>query len=95
MKSEEYIADLEELRMDVARRFGKECQYVQTLAEAIRLVEKDTGKMVVYESDGYYKGDAVYDYARCPNCDHLFEFDDQTWDGEYCPNCGQHLRWGK
>ena len=93
MESEEYIADLEEMRTEVAQRFGKECQYVQTLTEAIKLVERDTGKIVNYEADGYADGELVYDFARCPNCDHLFEYSDQTWDSEYCPNCGQHLRW--
>jgi hypothetical protein len=58
-----------------------------------KLKEKDEAKAVRYEGDGYADGAMVYDMALCPNCEHVFEEDSENWECDFCPNCGQKLRW--
>ena len=76
----------------------KECakehrQLAEWLKELKSLKEKDEVKAVRYEGDGYADGTMVVDYAFCPNCDHETEVDSENWECEFCPNCGQRLRW--
>ncbi len=68
-------------------------QLAKWLKELKNLREKDEAKAVRYEGDGYADGAIVYDTAFCPNCEHEFEEDSENWGCEYCPNCGQKLRW--
>lgn len=75
-----------------------QCSYEhQQLAEWLKelkyLKEKDEAKAVRYEGDGYADGKMVYDMAYCPCCNHYFEEDSENWECEFCPNCGQRLRW--
>ena len=73
---------------------AKECiQIVKWLKELKSLKEKEEPRAVRYEGDGYAGGEMVYDVAFCPNCEHEFEEDSENWECEYCPNCGQRLRW--
>jgi hypothetical protein len=58
-----------------------------------KLKEQDEPKAVRYEGDGYADGAMVYDMALCPNCEHVFEEDSENWECDFCPNCGQKLRW--
>lgn len=64
--------------------------YLDDLQE---LADKATPKDVEYistvgDSDGY----PVYDTAICPACDREFEVEcEEHYD--YCPNCGQKLKW--
>lgn len=58
-----------------------------------KLKEQDEPKAVRYEGDGYADGSMVYDYAYCPNCNHETEVDSENWGCDFCPNCGQRLRW--
>lgn len=57
------------------------------------LLSKETLEDVEYistvgDSDGY----PVYDTAICPNCDREFEVEcEEHYD--YCPSCGQKLKW--
>ena len=37
------------------------------------ILDKETPKKPYYEGDGYADGVMVYDVARCPNCDNVFE----------------------
>ena len=60
---------------------------------AIKALDKDEPKAVRYEGDGYADGAMVYDMAFCPNCEHEFEEDSENWGCDFCPNCGQRLRW--
>jgi hypothetical protein len=54
---------------------------------------KETPKAVVYEYDGYADGEPVYDVAHCPTCNREFEDGWDSWECNYCPNCGQRLKW--
>ncbi len=54
---------------------------------------RDIPKKVFYEGTGYADGNIVYDEARCPYCDRAFEEDHETWEADYCPDCGQRLDW--
>lgn len=58
-----------------------------------KLVDKEKPKDVEYtEYDGFADGYPVYDTAICPNCDREFEVEcEEHYD--YCPNCGQKLKW--
>lgn len=76
----------------------KECaeehrQLAEWLKELKSFKEKDEPKAVRYEGDGYADGSMVYDYAYCPNCNHETEVDSENWGCDFCPNCGQRLRW--
>lgn len=76
----------------------KECaaehkQLAEWLKELKSLKEKNEAKAVCYEGDGYADGAMVYDYAFCPSCDHETEIDSENWGCEFCPECGQKLRW--
>lgn len=58
-----------------------------------KLVDKETPKDVEYtEYDGFADGYPGYDTAICPSCDREFEvvFEEHY---DYCPNCGQKLKW--
>ena len=50
-------------------------------------------KTVIYSGDGYADGFMVYDMAECPNCGRKFEYGDETWNCNFCPDCGQALNW--
>ena len=56
-------------------------------------VEYKEPKTVIYSGDGYADGEMVYDMANCPNCDREFEDGDETWNCNFCPDCGQALKW--
>lgn len=60
---------------------------------AIKALEKAEPEFVNYASDGDADGYPVYDFAYCPNCDRLFEEDDENWETNYCPYCGKALKW--
>ena len=55
--------------------------------------EKDIPMLVQYESDGYADGEPVYDVAHCPTCNREFEDGWDSWECNYCPDCGQRLKW--
>lgn len=58
-----------------------------------KLVDKETPKDVEYtEYDSFADGYPVYDTAICPSCDREFEVEcEEHYD--YCPSCGQKLKW--
>ncbi len=68
-------------------------QLAEWLTELKEMRRKPEPRLVNYESDGDADGYPVYDYARCPNCDHWFEDSDDSWEANYCPYCGQALEW--
>ncbi len=57
--------------------------------------EKDIPMLVRYEYDGYADGEPVYDVAHCPTCNRDFEEGWDSWECNYCPDCGQRLKWEK
>ena len=68
-------------------------QLAEWLKELKSLKGKDEPRAVRYEGDGYADGEMVYDYAFCPSCEHETEVDSENWGCDFCPNCGQRLRW--
>lgn len=49
-------------------------------------------KEPTFEGDGYDEfGDIILDEWLCPNCNTRYEVDYQEYD--YCPNCGQKIKW--
>lgn len=57
-----------------------------------QLKERDTAKRPDYEGDGYdNEGNMIYDTWICPNCEEHYEVDYD--DYEFCPKCGQRLKW--
>jgi rubrerythrin len=66
-------------------------QLAEWLKELKNLKEKDESKEVRYEYEGYSYG--KLDMAFCPSCEHIIEADSENWGCEFCPNCGQRLRW--
>lgn len=84
---------IEEHLANYQRRAEEHRQLAEWLKELKSLKEKDEAKTVRYEGDGYADGEMVYDMAFCPNCEHVFEEDSENWGCEFCPNCGQRLRW--
>lgn len=45
------------------------------------------------EWDGYADGFPAADIAKCPNCEYEFEEGCVPWRAQFCPNCGQPLKW--
>jgi len=84
---------IEEHLANYQRRAEEHRQLAEWLKELKSLKEKDEPKAVRYEGDGYADGEMVYDMAFCPNCEHEFEEDSENWMCDFCPNCGQRLRW--
>lgn len=66
---------------------------INAIKEQQTFRKKDEPGQVRYEGDGYADGAMVYDTAFCLNCEHEFEEDSENWESEFCPNCGQRLRW--
>lgn len=66
-------------------------QLAEWLKKLKSLKEKDESKEVRYEYEGYSYG--KLDMAFCPSCEHIIEADSENWECEFCPNCGQRLRW--
>ena len=73
--------------------------YTGDVREVYRLATEALGKQVKlkvhWEYDGYADGYPVYDRARCPRCDRLFEDgeDDNFETAIFCPDCGQRIDW--
>ena len=61
--------------------------------EVLPPVRPQEPKTVLYSGDGYANGYMVYDMAECPNCGRKFEYGDETWNCNFCPDCGQALNW--
>lgn len=63
---------------------------------AVEAICKRIPKQVELKGDGYDPdGNLVYDFGYCPNpdCAQTFEENDENWQCNYCPNCGQALIW--
>lgn len=57
----------------------------------IGALEKQIPEEPFLSGDGYWNGELVYDTWECPNCDKSYELDYEEYD--YCPNCGQKIKW--
>lgn len=68
----------------------KNSEWITICAEA---AEKQIPKKPLFEGDGYWRGELVYDIWVCPNCDAEFEMETDKYN--YCPNCGQGIDWSE
>lgn len=84
--------DFDKCIKDGVEQAMKECELTisMTLKEA---VEKQIPKKPDYWADGYADGVLCYDYAKCPICEHDFEYGINDWGCKYCQDCGQALDW--
>lgn len=65
-----------------------------SIDKAEQTAKEDTAELQVeLEGDGYYNGELVYDFGKCPNCGWDFEEGDKDWEQPYCCHCGQKLHW--
>lgn len=62
-----------------------DCEFVKNA------VAKQIPKTPYFSGDGYWNGQLVYDTWTCPNCSKSYEVDYEEYD--YCPNCGQAIKW--
>lgn len=79
---------------EMAIKALEEIQQYRTIGtpeECRTAMEKQTPKRPDYEGDGYADGQLVYDTWICPCCGKHYEVDYDNYD--YCPYCGQKLRW--
>lgn len=68
-------------------KINETCKMEQALAKQIK-------QKLDYEADGYDdNGNLLYDIARCPICQHEFEYEIGDWGSAYCQDCGQALDW--
>lgn len=58
-----------------------------------KAIDKQIAKKPEYEADGYADGVLAYDYAKCPVCEHEFEYGINEWGSAFCQDCGQALDW--
>ena len=77
---------------DLASTTRREIEH-WALQRAIEAVKARTELPVCYIGDGYSDGHMVYDMATCPRCDNEFEQESGEWECNYCPECGQRLKW--
>lgn len=59
---------------------------------AIQAIQKQIPQAVYLTGDGEWDGRIVYDTAEC-SCGKKFEDGDDDWESNYCPQCGQRLKW--
>ena len=80
----EQIKEIDEL-------YSEKCKLVDQCREA---QEKQYAKKPNYEGDGCdNEGNMIFDTWICPCCGKDYEVDYDKYD--YCPNCGQHIDWGR
>ena len=78
----------------IAKENGIEHEVVLNETAIVNAFKKQIPIKPYYEGDGYYNGELVYDYAKCPECGNdKFEYGINNWGCKYCPDCGQALDW--
>ena len=75
---------------EIAKLRAKTKRLINTTAldMAIKSLEKQISKTAIY-------GDDEQDFIRCPNCNYELAYvDDYYYEKyNYCPNCGQKIKW--
>lgn len=66
---------------------------LQAMKKCKEALEKQMPRKPDYEADGYADGVLAYDYAKCPVCEHEFEYGINEWGSAFCQDCGQALDW--
>lgn len=59
--------------------------------EAMIAIKRQIPLTPHYIGDGYSNGELVYDEWECPVCGEAYERVIERYD--YCPNCGQRIKW--
>lgn len=65
----------------------------EALEIAIEAINKQIPQAVYLTGDGEWDGQIVYDTARCQSCGFTIDESDSDWEANYCPECGQRLKW--
>lgn len=71
----------------------KDPSFVEARATLAELVERATDKTVIWESECEDGFDMHTAYIECPMCGYSFTDDELYRKVNYCPECGQSLRW--
>lgn len=75
---------------------GEAKEFINAVDVSIAAIRKQVPMQVDLEGDGYDpEGNLIYDMGYCPNpdCGQEFEDGDENWECNYCPTCGQALKW--
>lgn len=88
---EEAIAELEK-RKEFLTAQCDDC-WDPAIELALQALKKQVPMTPDVWGDGYADGLPVYDSWACPYCGWTYELDGE--DYEYCPHCGQRIRWTK
>ena len=59
-----------------------------TPEEIMKLAERDTPKIPIYQIPGDERYEQEPEWWGCPNCGEIYDMDE---DCDFCPNCGQSL----
>lgn len=71
---------------------GRPTPYLDEAVDlAIKALEKQIPQEPYYSGDGYWNGELIYDTWTCQNCSTSYEVDYDDYD--YCPKCGQRIKW--
>lgn len=62
--------------------------------EVCRHKHKAIEKAPILEGDVYFEDEMIYDTWKCPECSMEYVLDDES-KHNYCPHCGQKIRWSK
>lgn len=71
----------------------KDPSFVEARATLAELVESAIDKSVKWESECEDGFDMHTAYIECPTCGYSFTDDEIDRKVNYCPECGQSLRW--
>lgn len=73
--------------------FTPSASFIEARAALAELVERATDKTVIWESECEDGFDMHTAYIECPACGYAFTDDELYRKVNYCPECGQSLRW--
>ena len=73
--------------------FTPSTSFIEARATLAELVERATDKTVMWESECEDGFDMHTAYIECPTCGYSFTDDEIDRKVNYCPECGQSLRW--
>ena len=90
---EAYKILMSDADFDFGKASEKNKQTADALCVAVKALKKQIPKKPIYQGDGYYDGELVYDTWFCPNCDAGYEVGTDEYN--YCPNCGQAIDWSE
>ena len=95
MTNEEALKKWEETKREYMNTFTSEillAEGAEYFDKCIEALKKTIPEQVYLEGDGEWDGRIVYDTAKC-SCGKTFEEADDDWECNYCPRCGQRLKW--